>query len=210
MRENFSDIGRLVSRLPGAREKSLGPSAKGLGRALETQDGRQCLSQKQVWLFIFWTTTTSTDFHTNLTLILDFRHLFNTGNPECFSMREIFVAHAGESIFWLPCGRVPHNAGELACIHSPINFGWAGQNVWFTFVRKGHWRALKPTVRTNTTCSSGYCWCITSCCYPNVNLPKSVIVYTSVNKCHARIILTVGHALFPNHLVLSATWTWCN
>ena len=48
MRENFSDIGRLVSRLPGAREKSLGPSAKGLGRALETQDGRQCLSQKQV------------------------------------------------------------------------------------------------------------------------------------------------------------------
>ena len=113
LRENFSDIGRLVSRLPGAREKSLGPSAKGLGRALETQDGRQCLSQKQVWLFIFWT---STDFHTNLTLILDFRHLFNTGNPECFSMREIFVAHAGESIFWLPCGRVPHNAGELACI----------------------------------------------------------------------------------------------
>ena len=31
------------------------------------------------------------------------------------------------------------------------------------------------------------------------------VIITSVNKCRTRIILTVGHALFPNHLILSAS-----
>ena len=70
-----------------------------------------------------------------------------------------------------------HKASDIG--HSPINFskcpihfGWAGQNVRFTFVRKGH--------------------CISSCRYRNEPSQECVKFnyVTSVNKCCARIILT--------------------
>ena len=80
----------------------------------------------------------------------------------------------------------------------PINFGWAGQNVQFTFVQKGHWHALwyAPTRYVQVHHQLSLLKCEPS---------QEHVIVTSVNKCRTRIILTVGHVLFPNHLVLSAS-----
>ena len=107
----------------------------------------------------------------NTMLIRLFMDMNSCIEPSKSSMSDLYIAKSmRQSQWWHKVSDIGHSLINFS--KCPINFGWAGQNVSFTFVRKEHWCALKPTACANATGSSAYCQCITSCHW-NVNLPKS-------------------------------------